>query len=155
MLYTLTMNEIAENPAKTWPEGLPFHIALMLEGSKESKDDIAKRHGIDKKELSLFVKDKLFCKQVQIYRGEIEKNGLTFTLKARAQAEELLGTSWKMIHDLEAPYSVRADLIKSTVSWGNLNPKQGNSLSNEGLNAVNIIINLKDEDSVKPIIEAG
>ena len=48
---------------------------------------------------------------------------MTFKLKARAQAEELLTTSWTLIHSPEVSPAVKADLIESTVKWGGLEPK--------------------------------
>ena len=69
---------------------------------------------------------------------------MTFRLKARAQAEELLTTSWTMIHSPEVSPAVKADLIKSTVKWGGLEPKNDNVV--EGANGgVRITINLGNE----------
>ena len=78
-----------------WTDRLTFDVALMLEGSGETLDEVKDRHGIDANQLLTFNRDPVFLKQVEKYRDEIREKGLTFRLKARAQAEELLTTDRK------------------------------------------------------------
>lgn len=106
-----------------WTDRLAFDVALALEGSGESLDEIKQRHKITASELVVFNKDRVFLKQVETYRDEIRDKGLTFKLKARAQAEELLTTSWGLIHSPDVSPAVKADLIKSTVKWAGLEAK--------------------------------
>jgi len=47
----------------------------------------------------------------------LKEEGMSFRIKAKLQAEELLKTSWRMIHNPATPPSVAADLIKSTARW--------------------------------------
>lgn len=106
-----------------WSDRLAFDVALALEGSGETMDEIKDRHGITASDLLVFNNDKIFLKAVENYRGEVREKGLTFKLKARAQAEELLETSWLLIHSPDVSAAVKADLIKSTVKWGGLETK--------------------------------
>jgi hypothetical protein len=106
-----------------WSDRLAFDIALALEGSGETLDEIKQRHRIRSDDLLVFNKDPVFLKKVEHYRGEVRDKGLTFRLKARAQAEELLTTSWGLIHSPEVSPAVKADLIKSTVKWAGLEVK--------------------------------
>ena len=78
---------------------------------------------------------------------------MTFRLKARAQAEELLTTSWTMIHNPEVNAAVKADLIKHTVKWSGLEPKNDNIVDgNNG--GVRITINLGNElERTGPVFE--
>ena len=100
-----------------------------------------------------FNQDPIFLKKVDIYRSEIQEKGITFRLKARAQAEELLTTSWTLIHSAEVSPSVKADLIKSTVKWANLEPKNDpNQIENTG--GVKIMINLGGEEKSMTVIES-
>lgn len=134
--------------ATKWSDRLAFDIALTLEGSGETIADIAQRHSISGENVLAFSKDPTFLKRVEIYRDEIRENGITFKLKARAQAEELLTTSWHLIHDHGVSPAVKADLIKSTVKWAGLEPKD-NPLADAGGGGVRITINLgnKPEDA--------
>ena len=107
-----------------WSDRLAFDIALLLEKSGETLDEVIERHAITPSDMLTFNEDPIFRKKVEIYRDDIREKGVTFRLKARAQAEELLVTSWQLIHSPEVSPAVKADLIKSTVKWGNLEPKK-------------------------------
>jgi hypothetical protein len=124
-----------------WNDRLAFDIALTLEGSGETTNEIVARHRIDPADLLHFSQDPVFLRKVDHYRGEIREKGLTFRLKARAQAEELLTTSWLLIHDTAVSPAVKADLIKATVRWGGLEPKDAVDTGTSG-GGVKITINL-------------
>ena len=136
-----------------WSDRLAFDIALMLEKSGETVDEVITRHKITSDDMLTFNQDPIFLKKVDSYRGEIQEKGITFRLKARAQAEELLTTSWTLIHSAEVSPSVKADLIKSTVKWANLEPKNDpNQIENTG--GVKIMINLGGEEKSMTVIES-
>ena len=136
-----------------WSDRLAFDVALMLEGSGESLQEVVARHKIAALDILEFNKDPVFLKKVEHYQTEIKEKGLTFRLKARAQAEELLTTSYMMIHDPGVSPAVKADLIKSTVKWAGLEPKdtpQGEG----GAGGVRITINLGGKNHEMQVIEA-
>jgi hypothetical protein len=136
-----------------WSDRLAFDVALLLEGSGETLDEVKNRHGISASELVVFNKDPVFLKKVESYRDEIRDKGMTFKLKARAQAEELLTTSWTLIHSPDVSPAVKADLIKSTVKWGGLEPK--NDVVSEGAGGgVKITINLGGQEHNATFIDA-
>jgi hypothetical protein len=136
-----------------WSDRLAFDIALTLEGSGETLQEVMTRHKIASSDIINFNADKVFLKKVEHYRGEIQEKGLTFKLKARAQAEELLTTSWMLIHDPAVSPAVKADLIKSTVKWGGLEPKT--EVGTEGgTGGVRITINLGPDPKDARTIEA-
>ena len=103
-----------------WDDRLAFDIAFLREGGGETRDEVKERHGLTEQDLQRVEGQVLFEKAVDSYRREIVEKNLTFRLKARVQADELLRQSYVMIHDEEVPASVRADLIKSTVKWAGL-----------------------------------
>jgi hypothetical protein len=137
------MSMITE-PTK-WSNRLAFDIALRLEGSGEEVDEILERHSIQTQDLLSFNKDPVFLKKVEVYRDEIHEKGILFKTKARMQAEELLTTSWCLIHNPDVSAAVKADLIKSTVKWAGLEPK--NEPSDAGsVGGVRIMINLGGQE---------
>ena len=138
--YTLRMDNLPLNLTR-WNDRLAFDIALTLEGSGEPIGDVVKRHRIDPADLLEFKQDPVFLRKVDHYRNEIREKGITFRLKARAQAEELLTTSWLLIHDPAVSPTVKADLIKSTVKWAGLEPKDTGPADGGG-GGVKITINL-------------
>ena len=136
-----------------WSDRLAFDTALMLEGSGETLDEVKDRHKVTADDILIFNKDPIFLKKVESYRDEIRDKGMTFKLKARAQAEELLTTSWGLIHSPDTSASVKADLIKSTVKWGGLEPK--NDVNTEGASGgVKITINLGEQQHTATVIDA-
>lgn len=146
-MYTLPLHHTK------WSDRLAFDIALTLEGSGETLQEVMTRHNITANDILTFNADPIFLKKVEHYREEVREKGLTFKLKARAQAEELLTTSWVLIHDPAVSPAVKADLIKSTVKWGGLEPK--NVETDVGANGgVRITINLGSTPQDARTIEA-
>jgi hypothetical protein len=136
-----------------WSDRFAFDTALMLEGSGETLDEVKDRHNITAEDILTFNKDPIFLKKVTSYRDEIKEKGMTFKLKARAQAEELLTTSWSLIHSPDTSAAVKADLIKSTVKWGGLEPK--GVVTTEGAGGgVKITINLGGQEHPATVIDA-
>ena len=137
-----------------WSDRLTFDVALTLEGSGETLTELMARHNITASDVLAFNADPVFLRKVEHYRDEIRDKGMTFKLKARAQAEELLTTSWMLIHDPGVSPAVKADLIKSTVKWGGLEPKEA-TVGSDGGGGVRITINLgsKPEDAREVALE--
>lgn len=136
-----------------WNDRLAFDVALTLEGSGDTLPEVITRHNISTSDILAFNADPVFLKKVEHYRTEVREKGLTFKLKARAQAEELLTTSWLLIHDPGVSPTVKADLIKSTVKWAGLEPKDA-SPQDQGTGGVKITINLGSDPRDARTIEA-
>ena len=136
-----------------WSDRLAFDVALTLEGSGETLQEVMGRHSIDANDLITFKRDPVFLKKVEHYRDEVREKGMTFRLKARAQAEELLTTSYLLIHDPGVSPAVKADLIKSTVKWAGLEPKNDDN-SECAAGGVRITINLGSSQKDARTIEA-
>lgn len=136
-----------------WTDRLAFDVALALEGSGEPLQDVLARHRITADDILGFNQDPVFLKKVDGYRTEVRDKGLTFRLKARTQAEELLTTSWLLIHDPAVSPAVKADLIKSTVRWAGLD-STATAGASEGGGGVRITINLGNTPADARTIEA-
>lgn len=146
------MDNLPLNHTK-WNDRLAFDVALTLEGSGETLQEIVGRHRITTSDVLAFNADPIFLKKVEHYRTEVREKGLTFKLKARAQAEELLTTSWLLIHDAAVSPAVKADLIKSTIKWAGLEPKDAGP-QDQGTGGVKITINLGSDPRDTRTIEA-
>lgn len=146
------MDNLPLNHTK-WNDRLAFDVALTLEGSGETLQEIMGRHNITANDILAFNADPIFLKKVEHYRNEVRDKGLTFKLKARAQAEELLTTSWLLIHDPAVSPAVKADLIKSTVKWAGLEPKS-DVQTESSTGGVKITINLGPDPRDAQTIEA-
>ncbi len=129
-------------------------VALLMEGSGEPLKEILNQHALSIDDMGRFNADKIFLRKITQLRTEIREKGMTFRLKARAQAEELLVTSWTLIHSPDVSPAVKADLIKSTVKWGGLEPAKDAIVAGEATGGVSIVINL-GELSLPKVIEHG
>jgi hypothetical protein len=136
-----------------WSDRLAMDIALTLEGSGETLPEIMKRHSITMDDVGRFNADSVFLKKVHHLRDEIREKGMTFRLKAKAQAEELLTTSWTLIHSADVSASVKADLIKSTVKWGGLEPQKDSVIEGGVVGGVTIQINLPTAEAKVPQVK--
>lgn len=125
-----------------WSDRLALDIALRLEGSGEDIAEIVLRYNISTATLLEYNKDPLFLAKVGHLRNEVRDKGITFKLKARTQAEELLKTSWLLIHSPDTSAAVKADLIKSTVKWAGLEPRSDALVDDGTGGGVRITINL-------------
>jgi len=137
-----------------WSDRLAFDVALTLEGSGETLQEVMGRHSIDANDLIMFKRDPVFLKKVEHYRDEVREKGMTFRLKARAQAEELLTTSYLLIHDPGVSPAVKADLIKSTVKWGGAGRPRTTTTLEGAAGGVRITINLGSSQKDARTIEA-
>lgn len=132
--------EPPSDPARLgYPPTLPLEIALRQATPRE----ICEGYGIDRPTWDALRHDEGFIAAVAGYAEELKKDGMTFKLKARLQAEELLKTSWHITQDKEQPAAVRADLIKFTIRAAGLDGSKDQAASAGGVGtALQININL-------------
>lgn len=99
--------------ALNWPPTLPVELALR----QHPPQVICQAYGIDQQAWDILRFDPLFREEVRAATEALRKDGMKFKTKARLQAEELLKTSWALIHapDEKVPPAVKADLIKFTI----------------------------------------
>jgi len=138
-----------------WNDRFAFELALQIEGSGETVEEVLRRNGFSATDMVRFSKDNTFRRKIKDYRNEIVEKGLTFRMKARVQAEHLLTTSWNMINNADVSPAVKADLIKSTVKWADLEPRKTDEVQTGG-QGVSIVINLGEDDKIraKRVIDA-
>lgn len=136
-------NALATTTVKPFdPAALGFDPMLPIELAMKTAPvpEICAAYGIDKDGLIKLTQDPLFVQAYNGAREMLQKDGMSFRLKARMQAEALLKKSWALIHSDSTPTPVKADLIKSTIRWAGYEPK-GDGPGGLG-NAFQININL-------------
>jgi hypothetical protein len=138
MSTSLTSSINPENPAEigTYPPTFPVEIALRTAPLQK----ICEGYGISHDEWLALKEDPVFRADLAAAVELVKKDGMSFKLKAKMQSEELLKTSWRMIHSHndEVPASVRADLLKFTVRAAGL----AEPAEKAGSNANNLQINI-------------
>lgn len=120
-----------------YPPTLPIEIALKT----ASMETIRQEYGYTHEEWAELPRNPAFVADLASAVEMVKKEGMSFKLKARLQAEELLKTSWRLIHDNATGAAVRADLIKATMRWAGYENKEGAGAS--GGSNFNIQINLR------------
>lgn len=121
-----------------FPPMLPIELAMHV----DTPQNICMAYNIDFAEFAELTQNPLFQKAYNDAIDELKKDGVSFRMKAKMQAEKLLEKSWRLIHDDATPTTVQADLIKSTVRWAGYDFKSGEGV---GIgNTFAIQINLGD-----------
>lgn len=120
---------------------LILELALYLEGSGDTVEDLLARNNVKPDDLQRLLVNPVIKADLVRVREEVREKGLTFRVKARTMAEELLKTTWDITQDTSASPAVKADLIKAVVGWGGLIPKDKGDGPSEG-GGVRIMINL-------------
>jgi hypothetical protein len=115
---TQFMDLTADPASLGWPPALPVELALQQQPVKE----ICEAYGIDRYEYDRLRNDPAFRRAVALATETLREEGASFKLKARAQSEELLKTSWALIHKPldQVSASVKAQLIMFTVRCAGL-----------------------------------
>lgn len=132
--------DIGTDPARlSWPPTLPIEIALKTAPLEQIRDE----YGYTTEEWKALKYNPLFVRDLAQAVETVQQEGMSFKLKAKLQAEELLKTSWRLIHaptDEVSP-TVKADLIKATMRWAGYEEKAGAAAGSQ-TNALQININL-------------
>lgn len=130
-----------ENPAEIelYPPQLPMEVALKTATTQE----ICEAYNLSKADWDALRVHPVFVRDVMYWAEQLKKDGASFRLKAKLQAEELLKTSWQLIHSHNDDVSptVKADLIKFTVRAAGLDGSK-DPVNNTQQNALSININL-------------
>lgn len=126
--------DLKERPE--WSSHLALDVAIGT-----SVDAILEAYSLQMHELVAIKKDPQFITQVNKMRKDLDKEGVSFRLKAQIQAEHYLQNSWDMIHDGDVDPKVRADLIKSTMRWAGYDSPAGAGVAGAG-GGFSVVINL-------------
>lgn len=135
--------EVRRSKAPTdliWPPTLPIELALKT----ASPADLQREYGFSDEDWTDLRHNPVFLKDLAAACELVRQEGMSFKLKAKLQSEELLRTSWRLIHAPtdEVPASVKADLIKATARWAGFDNKEAAANGPVQANTLNIQINL-------------
>jgi hypothetical protein len=103
----------------TFDPRLAYEVALGVDGA----DALFAKYGLAREQAVALLGSAAFIGTVKRYKEEFTTTGISFKLKAKIQAEDLLTHSYLMATDPEVPFPVRADLIKWTARVAGLEPK--------------------------------
>lgn len=116
---TQFMDLTADPAALGWPPSLPLDLVL----SQQPVREICASYGIERYEYERLRNNPNFRRAIETAIEMLkEEDSAPFKLKARAQSEELLKTSWALIHKPldQVSAAVKAQLIMFTVRCAGL-----------------------------------
>jgi len=144
------MNQVVSaNPVDTQTRPEWTTQLVLDEAIGTSADAICEAYGLQYHEYMALKENVQFMAQVSKMRKELEKEGVSFRLKAQMQAEQYLNRSWEMVNDVETDPKVRADLIKSTVRWAGFDSPAGAGESRNGGFTVNINLGGRNGETIE------
>lgn len=111
--------EVKDPATMGFPPMLPVELAMHI----DTPAKVCAAYGVSRAEFEILCDSPVFIKAFSDAQTELQRDGVSFRLKARMQAEKLLEKSWSIIHADTTPVTVQADLIKSTVKWAGYEPK--------------------------------
>lgn len=135
----ISLYEQSKDPAQIgYPPTLPVELALRTATPAQLQEE----YGYDDQSWAALKSDPVFLKDLAQACEMVRKEGMSFKMKAKLQAEELLKKSWQMIHSPtdQVPASVSADLIKSTMRWAGYDTKVSAEGGNTNAFQINIML---------------
>lgn len=135
-------------------QSLALEVARNQVGMRLPVEELLAQLGVNEETFLQLARNPLFKKQVNVYKKELEDNGVSFQLKAKIQAEEMLKRGWQIVHDSDTPPAVAVKQIENTVRWAGLDNKSTQDMQSLG-SGFSITINIPSTNSPpeKPVIE--
>jgi len=103
-----------------FPPTLPLELAL----GEMPRGEILAAYSLTPQTWDKLRANPAFQKALADAVESLQRDGMSFRIKARMQSEALLETSWALIHSNATPSAVKADLIKHTHRVAGLEPKE-------------------------------
>ena len=106
---------------------LPIEVVLKTAPIKK----ICEAYSLSREEWEELRADPVFRADVARVMAEVQKEGVSFKMKARLQSEQLLQSAWNIVHDTTGavPPSVKADMIKAIWRVAGLEPTKGEGVA--------------------------
>lgn len=105
-------NPVGNDANPQWDKRLLVDVAI---GTQE--DMILDAYGLTAHAYQAILEDLGFQRALAILKKELQKDGMSFKLKAQLQAEAMLEEHWMLVHDRDIPPETRRKAIADTVRW--------------------------------------
>ena len=121
-MITLTNEELQTTqlpPALDIPQEMILAVAIGM----EDPVDIAARYGFDSARWKALEAWKPFNDAVAKQRAELEQNGVTFRIKAKALTEDVFEDAYKIARSNDATLLQKLEFVKLGAKLGDMEPK--------------------------------
>lgn len=106
-----------------WDPRLALELAMA---GPDKAMEVFGRYKVDHAAAVELIQNPLFLKQLEQYKQELEASGMSFRMKARVLAEDLLPEAYVIAKDTMYPAAVRADMIQWMTKIADLEPVKAN-----------------------------
>lgn len=127
--------------ATGYPAGLALELALRVAKPSE----VLKAYNLTLPAFQVIMAIPAFKIEYKELCEQAKDEGFSYKMKARAQAEGMLRTTWQMVQDVTTPAAVRADLIKFNARVAGFDKKDNGDVG-VAADKIRITINLGDND---------
>lgn len=104
----------------TFDPRIAYELALGL----DKPSAVFAKYNVQEERARSLIANAVFLATIKRYKEEVLATGISFRLKAKMQAEDLLTHSYLLASDPEVPAAVRADLIKWTAKVAGYEPTE-------------------------------
>lgn len=123
-------------PLPNWPPMLPFELALGL----DTVETILDKYGVSQSDYEYISLLPAFRKEIVDHSNIIQKDGVTYRIKAKLQSEMYLDEVHDIATNHDYPVAARLDAIKWIGKMADLEPKDNSKDSNQTNQQFNITI---------------
>jgi hypothetical protein len=109
---------------------LAMAVARNNVGANHPLQQVVASEGLTLSDYQDIAKNPQFIRYVDGFTNDLKENGFSFAAKARVLAEDLLPHTYHMAKDTDTPAAVRMKAIENLVEWGDLKPKNNQTMQN-------------------------
>lgn len=131
MRYNVTMSDHSlsySNPVLDLPPQMVLEVAL----GTDPVESVCARYGYEAEQVEYIRNSKYFWKVVREQEAELEKNGLSFKLRAKKVTEDMLGRLWVHAKTDAVPFAAKLDFMKTAAKLADLEPKATQAIPGTG-----------------------
>jgi hypothetical protein len=134
-------------PALDVPQEMILAIAIGMEDASE----IASRYGFDGDRWKVLSVWKPFLDAVAKQKAELEQNGITFRIKAKALTEDVFEDAYKIARSNDATLLQKLEFIKLGAKLGDMEPKASAQVASGP--GFSITINITDPPKKTQVVD--
>lgn len=131
---------------------IPQEMILAMAIGMEEPDQIASRYGFEGIEWRKLQAWKPFNDAVAKQKAELEQNGVTFRIKAKALTEDVFEDAYKIARSNDATLLQKLEFIKLGAKLGDMEPKASAQVASGP--GFSITINITDPPKKQEVVDA-
>jgi hypothetical protein len=131
---------------------IPQEMILALAIGMEEPDQIASRYGFEGFDWKKLQAWKPFNDAVAKQKAELEQNGVTFRIKAKALTEDVFEDAYKIARSNDATLLQKLEFIKLGAKLGDMEPKASAQVASGP--GFSITINITDPPKKAEVVDA-